>query len=139
MALDDGSAADVWTEHLHLRGAEAVASYADGPLPGTPAVTRHPVGEGAAWYVACRLDAAGTGRLVDLLVEEAGVRPVAATRPGVEVARRTAEDGRSWLFVLNHTAEPASVPCSGRDLVTDVAVDEAVQVPAGGVAVVREL
>ena len=33
--------ADVWTEDLHLAGAESVATYVDGPAPGVPAVTRH--------------------------------------------------------------------------------------------------
>ena len=51
--------ADVWSEHLHLAGAEAVASYVDGPVPGVPAVTRHAHGEGTAWYLATRLDQAG--------------------------------------------------------------------------------
>ena len=136
--LDDGTTADLWTEHLHLRGAEAVASYLDGPLPGTPAVTRHGYGRGAAWYAACRLDDDGVSALVDRLLAESGVVPVVPTRGGVEVARRTAADGRSWLFVVNHTAEPASVAVDGHDLVTDRPTDGALEVPAGGVAVVRE-
>ncbi len=136
--LDDGSTADVWTEDLQLRGAEAVASYVDGPLPGTPALTRHAYGSGTAWYAACRLDETGTARLVDRLLAEAGVDPVAETRPGVEVARRRAEDGRSWLFVINHTDEPATVPATGHDLVSETSVEGVVEVPAGAVAVVRE-
>jgi beta-galactosidase len=110
----------------------------DGPLPGVPAVTRRSVGTGSAWYAACRLDEAGTAALVDRLTAEAGVTPVARTRPGVEVARRSAADGRSWLFVLNHTDEPAEVPARGVDLVAERRADGTVAVPAGGVAVVRE-
>jgi beta-galactosidase len=136
--LDDGTTCDLWTEHLHLRGAEAVAAYLDGPLAGVPAVTRHAYGDGTAWYAACRLDQAGTAALVERLVAEAGVEPVAPTRPGVEVARRRAEDGRSWLFVLNHTDAAAEVAVRGHDLVADRPVDGTVSVAAGGVAVVRE-
>ncbi len=135
--LDDGSTADLWTEHLHLRGAEAVASYVDGPLPGVPAVTRHATGNGAAWYAACRLDAAGTSALVDRLLQEAGVSPVAPTRPGVEVVRRGTGD-QSWLFVLNHTDAPATVDVRGHELVSDRPVEGPLEVPAGAVAVVRE-
>ena len=58
--LDDGSVGDVWSEHLHLAGAEAVASYVDGPVPGVPAVTRHAHGEGTAWYLATRLTRRGS-------------------------------------------------------------------------------
>lgn len=135
--LSDGTGADVWTEHLHLRGAEPVVTCLDGPAAGLAAVTRHEVGDGAAWYVATRTDPSGTAALVERLLAETGVRPVAPTRPGVEVVRRS--DGRaSWLFVLNHTAAPAAVDCQGHDLVTERDVRGPLVVPGGGVAVVRE-
>lgn len=137
VTLDDGGSADVWTEDLHLAGAEAVVRYVDGPVAGHPAVTRHAVGDGVAWYVATRTDVATTARLVERIAAESGVRPVAATLPGVEVQRRRSGDA-SWLFVLNHTDEVASVPAHGTDLVTGEAVSGSVTVPAGGVAVVRE-
>ena len=38
----------VWTELTHLAGATAVARYADGPVAGWPAVTRHEAGAGVA-------------------------------------------------------------------------------------------
>lgn len=138
VALDDGTTADLWTEHLHLRGAEAIVCYVDGPHPGVPAVTRHGHGDGAAWYAACRLDEAGTERLVERLVEEAGVRPAIPTTPGAEVVRRGTPE-RSWLFVINHTGEPVTVPARGHELVADRPVDGELEVPAGDVAVVREV
>jgi len=137
VTLDDGGSADVWTEDLRLTGAEAVVHYVDGPVPGRAAVTRHAVGDGAAWYVATRTDVATTARLVARMVEEAGVRPVAATTPGVEVSRRRTGDA-SWLFALNHTDEPAAVVAHGTDIVTGAPVSGSVTLPAGGVAVVRE-
>ena len=134
VALDDGSRADVWTERLHLNGAEAVATYVDGPLPGVPAVTRHEHGHGVGWYVATRLDRSSLGELVARVVDEAGVRPVAPTRPGVELTERT--DGeRRWVFAVNHTDEPATIDVRGHDLLLDATFDG--RVPAGGVAVVR--
>ncbi|MBI1379392.1 MAG: beta-galactosidase [Frankiales bacterium] len=137
VSLDDGGRADVWTEDLRLEGAEAVVRYVDGPVPGMPAVTRHPLGEGVAWYVATRTDAATTARIVGRVVAEAGVVPVTATVPGVEVVRRRSDD-RSWLFVLNHTDSAATVAAEGLDLVSGEHVAGSVTVPAGGVAVVRE-
>ncbi|MFE8989698.1 beta-galactosidase trimerization domain-containing protein [Streptomyces collinus] len=50
--------ADLWTEHSRLTWAEAVAAYADGPLAGVPAITRHAYGSGTAWYVATHPDPA---------------------------------------------------------------------------------
>lgn len=136
--LSDGASADMWTEHLHLRGAESLATYVDGPLPGVPALTRHRYGAGTAWYAACRLDDAGTSALVDQLLAAAGVSATPATRPGVEVVRRAAEDGRSWLFVLNHTDEAAEVEVRGHDLVAGRPVEGLLELAAGDVAVVRE-
>ncbi|MGC5288809.1 beta-galactosidase [Micromonospora sp. DT231] len=135
--LDDGSTADVWTEWLHPDGAEVLASYTDGPLPGVPALTRHRVGDGAAWYVGTRLDDAATDRLVARLLDEAGVRPPVPAPPGVEVVRR--RDGeRTWLFVLNHTEAEIRLPARGTDLLTGARCSGELMVPAGAVAVVRE-
>jgi beta-galactosidase len=75
--------------------------------------------------------------LISNLVLEAGVVPVAPTRPGVEVIRRTNAAGTSWTFVINHTEDRASVPMRGFDLVATRDVDGALEVAAGGVAVVR--
>jgi beta-galactosidase len=127
VALDDGSTADLWTEVLELRGARAVASYVDGPLPGTPAVTRH----GNAWYVATRLDDAGTAALADRIAREAGV--ARAGGAGVEVVRRDRH-----VFVLNRTGEPVTVPATGTELLGGTPCHGTVTVAPGSAAVVRE-
>ncbi|MCO1616634.1 beta-galactosidase [Micromonospora sp. CPM1] len=135
--LDDGARADVWTEWLHAEGAEVLAAYTDGPLPGVPALTRNAVGAGAAWYVGTRLDDDATDRLVARLLAETGVRPPVDAPAGVEVVRRRSAD-RSWLFVVNHTTEPARLAVSGVELLGGVRCDGTLEVPAGEVAVVRE-
>jgi len=56
----------------------------------------------------------------------------------VEAVRRRAADGRSWLFLLNHTTEPATAPADGVDLLTGAETAGSVELPSGGVAVVRE-
>ncbi|MFC7495628.1 MULTISPECIES: beta-galactosidase [unclassified Nocardioides] len=132
--LSDGSGADVWTERLHLAGAAAVTTYADGPVAGVPAVTRHEHGDGVAWYVATRLDQSGLAALAGRVVVEAGVSPLAAGHPGVEITERTDGD-RRWLFVVNHTDQDVPVAAEGHDLVRDAEFDG--RVPARGVAVVR--
>jgi beta-galactosidase len=93
------------------------------------------VGRGAAWYVATRVDAAGTAALVRRLCDDVGI--AVHDQPGVEVVRRTG-DAASYLFVLNHTPTSAEVPAQGFDLVAGAACAGSVKVPAGGVAVVRE-
>ncbi|TDC36726.1 beta-galactosidase [Micromonospora sp. KC213] len=135
--LDDGSVADVWTEWLHPEGAEVLASYVDGPLPGVAALTRHRVGAGTAWYAATRLDGAATDRLVARLLAESGARPPAGAPTGVEVVRRRGADA-SWLFVINHTDAEARLEVTGTDLITGTSCRGELLLPAGEVAVVRE-
>ncbi len=131
----DGSTADVWTELLHPVDAAVVSSYADGPLPGVPALTRRQVGDGAAWYLATRVDAAGTAALTRHLCAAVGVET--HDLPGVEVVRRRRDDA-SYLFVINHTDADVQVRATGVDLVADQPCAGTVSVAAGGVAVVRE-
>jgi beta-galactosidase len=127
--LDDGSVASVWTEDLRLEGAEAVASYVDGPVPGRPAVTRHAVGDGVAWYLATRLDPSW---VLARACGEAGVEPVIAGLPeGVEAVRRRGAGG-DYVFVLNHTPAAVAHGLGGIDLLGGDGT-----VPPGGVAVVR--
>jgi beta-galactosidase len=136
--LDDGSVGTVWSEDLHLAGAEAMATYVDGPVPGVPAVTRNRHGEGTAWYLATRLDQAGIDALAARLVAEAEVTPVVPPSPGLEAARRRGADGRSWVFLVNHGAEPVEVPVAGLDLVSARRTDGLVRLAPGGVSVVEE-
>ncbi|MEV6864601.1 beta-galactosidase [Streptosporangium subroseum] len=79
-----------WSEHVHLRGAEALALYT-GPhasaaaLSGLPAITRNRYGAGTALYLSTRLADDAYARLL-------GLRPAP-----VELVRRG-----EWLFAINH-------------------------------------
>ena len=138
ITLDDGGRADLWTEVLIAPDAEVIARYADGPLPGTPALTRRPVGNGVAWYIGTRLDEAGTGALADRLLGESGATRPIPSQPDVEVVRRAHDDGRSYLFVLNRGTEGVTVAARGIDLLSGDQVAGSVEVAAGRAAVVRE-
>jgi beta-galactosidase len=128
----------LWTEYTHLRGAQSVAEYLDGPVAGRPAITRHTYGAGVAWYAGTSLDDDALAALVARIAHEAGVQPPLAAPAGVEVVRRSA-DGRSYLFVLNHTDSDVTVPVRGYDLVHQLDVDGDLSLSAGGSAVVREV
>ncbi len=73
--------------------------------------------------------------LVRHLCQEAGVE--VHDQPGVETVRRYGAQA-SYLFVLNHTDQPAKVDAAGTDLLTGTTCAGTVEVPAGGVAVIRE-
>lgn len=137
VTLDDGTRADLWTEVLDAGEAEVLARYVDGPLPGTPALTRRPVGSGVAWYVATRLDEAGTSALADRVTRAAGVDRPDQLQPGLELVRRVHQDGRGYLFALNRGERDARVPAHGVDLLTGADVTGTLTVPAGRPAVLR--
>ncbi|MFE5239678.1 MULTISPECIES: beta-galactosidase [unclassified Streptomyces] len=139
LTLDDGTRADLWSEKTHLAGAKTVRAWADGHLAGLPAVTHNSVGRGSAWYVATRPDEEGVAGIVDALLAEAGVSPVAAGLPeGVEAVRRYADDGSSFLFVINHTDHDAEVSAAGHELLRGEDVAGRVTVPARESVVVHE-
>jgi len=147
-----GGTADVWTEAVTLAGAKPVAWYADGPAACGPAITRHDLGAGRAWYLSARADAPTTAALLAAACESAGVAPPAtpvnpavsadpialadlaagqaATSgwpPGLELVRRT--DGQRRVFTLiNHGSSPASVRLA----------DRTVTVPPGDVQILTE-
>ena len=75
------STADVWTEAVTLAGAKPVAWYADGPAAGGPAITRHDLGAGRAWYLSARADAATTAALLAAACDSAGLTPPATPIP----------------------------------------------------------
>lgn len=127
----------VWSEDARLAGAEAVLTYASGPIAGRPAVTRREVGRGVAWYLGTLPDDPTLGALLDRVTTEARVSPAAEVPAGVEVVRRRSAD-TSWLFVLNHTDTDATVAVTGHDLVSSTDVGPSTTVAARSVAVVRE-
>jgi beta-galactosidase len=136
LKLSDGGVSSVWSEHVHLTGAEALQAFAEYPLEGVPSLTRHAVGSGAAWYLATFPDRDGIEAIVDRLLDESGAAPVAAADRGVELVRRRADDGGSFLFAINHSRLAAAVEASGVDLLTGAPFAGSVE--GGGVAVIAE-
>ncbi|MGW3729712.1 beta-galactosidase, partial [Streptomyces sp. NPDC000851] len=89
--------ADVWTEFVVPRGAETVWTYVDGLTADRPAVTRHRLGEGTAWYVSTRLGTDGLDAVLGRAAEDARIAPRTDLPHDVEVVRRTGESG-TFLF-----------------------------------------
>jgi beta-galactosidase len=132
-----GATADLWSERIRLTGAQAVASHADGPLAGHPAVTRHRHGDGTAWYLGTHPDHDTLAALLDRIRQGAGVTPEQDAPAGIEVVRRRGAQA-DYLFLIDHTGKGADAPAEGVELLTGTPVTGTVTVPPGGVAVVRE-
>ncbi len=137
---DRAGHATLWREPIELHGAQALVTHQDGWLAGRPAATRHEHGAGVAYYLGAGLDAATTAAVLDQAAGDAGcVAPLEAP-PEVEVVRRRAADGRSWLFALHHGEEPVAlaVPAGVEDLLGHDVHDARLVLEAGDVAVLRE-
>jgi len=128
-------AAGVWQEDLVVAGAEVVATFASGAAAGKPAITRNRHGEGIGWYLGTRLDAEGLRAVLQSVYADAGV--VAANHPaGLEVITRRGEVN-DYVIALNHGDAPTRLDIAGTDLVTGSDISDALDLPGGGVAVIR--
>ncbi|MFE3829788.1 beta-galactosidase [Streptomyces sp. NPDC059092] len=130
--------ADLWSEFVVPRGAETVWTYADGLAAGHPAVTRHRLGRGTAWYVSTRLAPGALDTVLGAAADDAGIAPRAELPHDVEVVRRSGESGE-YLFAINHTGTDAKVPlpAAGTELLTGERASGGLALPAGAVRVVK--
>jgi beta-galactosidase len=121
VALASGGRGRLWSEDVRIVSAEVVDRYAGGVLDGKPAITRHELGAGVAWYVSTEVD------------DETAARLLGLSASPVETVRRQAGD-ITWTFLINHGDTEIAVPDDGSELV----VGELPLRP-GGYAVVRSL
>ncbi|MGH3144582.1 MAG: beta-galactosidase [Rubrobacter sp.] len=130
---------ELWADLVHLEGAEPLATYSDGFYAGTPAVTWHRFGSGAACYVGTRPTGGYLNLLLWRICREVGIHLDLDTPPGVEIVRRTTERS-SFLFVLNHNLDAVELALSnpGRDLLTGVEHEQRISLEPLGVAVLEE-
>ncbi|MGW4808153.1 beta-galactosidase [Kitasatospora sp. NPDC004272] len=141
-ASPDGLRAEAWTEFVVTEGAETVWRYADdpaegGPAAAGPAVTRHALGAGRAWYVSARLDADSLARVLRAVSADAGLAERRLPHD-VEVVERVGDHGH-YLFAINHGTADADLPAPGpgTELLTGARVSDTLTVPAGRTRVLR--
>lgn len=137
-SLASGATGTVWTERMAATTATVIDTWADGPSAGMPAVTRNDRGAGVGWYVSTMLDGEAMRATVARAAVDAGVTVEPGHPAELELIRRSNGDA-SWLFAINHGATPVIVDARGEELVTGASVAGAFEVPAGAVAIVREV
>jgi beta-galactosidase len=125
-----------WQEDLALHGAEVVGRYLDGPAAGGPAITRHRHGSGTAWYVSTAPAIDDLEPVLRAVYSDAGLAP-ADLPPELEVVTRRGQDA-DYVVAINHGADDAKLPVDGGlEMLSGAPVSGLLDVPAGGVAVVR--
>lgn len=136
-ALKGSYSCGILCDLIHAEGAEVLAEYGADFYKGMPALTRNRFGKGQAYYIASSPESAFVDALLANLCEEKGVTPLADAPAGVEVTRRS-KDGSSFLFLLNHNAEEATVkvgPEYTQDLLTGQAVSGVITLAGRGVSI----
>lgn len=128
-----------WSDVIRTQGCEPLAAYENDYYAGLPAITRHKYGKGIGCYLGTELKSAGIDWLLGLLYTEAGIKPVVQNLPAGMEALRRSKDGKSWLFLLNHTGEKIHIPLetAGRNLLTGELANNSVTLETNGVAVIE--
>jgi beta-galactosidase len=127
-----GGVGRVWQDAIDLLGADPLLSYGDGHLVGRAAATRHPYGQGEAFYLGTLPDRATLRGLAERAFRRAGVAFLTDVPPGVEAVRRG-----DYLFVISHLDHPVDLGLGGKslDLLTADIVGPAVVLGPRGVLV----
>ena len=112
-------ASALFYEQLALHGAEAIATWNERHLAGSPAMTRHRLGKGSVIWVGTCLTREVFSALVPTLTTYANVKPVITGLPaGCSVSQRVGP-GRTLTFVTNHTSVPQTMQApAGTDVLT---------------------
>ena len=118
-----------YCETVRLRGAEVLASYADGWQAGMPAVTVNRYGKGMAVYQACRDSGSLKDAMLDRLMAElkiSGNVAVTGKLPHGVTAHSRTDGETAYVFVENYSAtDMATIPLKGRmqDMLTGEIID----------------
>lgn len=81
--------------------AEILAVYGTDFYAGTPCITRHAFGAGAAYYIGTQPDQEFLDEFLEVICREKKILPVYPSADGVEVTSRISEKGET-IFLLNH-------------------------------------
>ena len=125
---------------IHLEGAEELAVYADDFYAGRPALTRHELGKGRAYYLATRVREPGFytdfyGRVAG----EAGLeRALDAELPRGVTAQLRSDGENEYVFVLNFSGAEQNLKLDAHGYTDRIAggpAGERLRLPVYGLAI----
>jgi beta-galactosidase len=109
---------------VDLEGAEAVATYASEFYAGSPAVTVNRLGDGAAYYLACRFGDDFHDDFYARLIDELGLhRNLGVGLPEGVTAQRRTDGEREWIFVLSFVRQPHEIDLGDRSYIDALSGD----------------
>jgi len=131
----------LWGDIIHLKSAQALASFEQDYYAGSPAITRNRFGKGTAFYVGSFPEQSGMDWLMDQACQAASTKAVAPHSPaGVEFVRRS-NGTHTWLFALNYSEEEVNVPLDqpGYELLSETKFDKSLRLGPRDVAIIQLL
>jgi len=129
----------LWSDIIHLKNAESIATFEQDYYSGSPAITRNQFGKGLAFYLGTAPDENGMNWLMDQVCSAAEIKSVAPNAPaGVELVCRT-KGSQTWLFALNHSREEVNVPLdqTGYDVLNHMKLDKVLRLGPMDVAIIQ--
>ncbi len=128
----------VWYSGFELRGAEALATYTEGPLQGLAAVTRRRMGTGQVIALGSMPQPADMAQLMLTLANEAGLASQIQATPNVLVAPRAGSAGAGMVVAeYEHRAGILTLDQPMTDLLTGRRREGEVGVSPYGVMVLK--
>ena len=103
LGMDGSYAAGTFCELVHLTTATALGVYEGDFYAGRPALTVNRHGQGRAYYVASRNEAAFTDAFLRAVAHEAGVQPLVEDLPPGVTAQRRVGETEEHVFLMNAT------------------------------------
>jgi beta-galactosidase len=133
-----GVSASLWCDILAPSSAQIVARYLGEFYAQRAAITLNRFGQGHALYVGSLGDSDLHDAVVEWAVQTASISPAFATPGGVEATERW-QNGKRFLFLLNHTDRAHEIRLSQAmtDLLSEQSVDGRVTLEPNGVMVLR--
>jgi beta-galactosidase GanA len=132
------AAGSAWFSGFEPRGAEVLATYADGPLAGLAAITRRRMGKGQVIVLGTMPPPAELLRLLGQVTDAAGIAPVAQASANLLVAPRAGAAGEGLVVVeFENRSGSLTLDRPRTDLLTGQPHAGAVTVPPYGVLVLR--
>jgi beta-galactosidase len=101
-----------WVDLFKVTTADVLGYYEGGFIDRYPAVARNRFGQGSAYYVGTRPDAAYLRTLLGQICAERSVHPLVQADDGVEAGLRLDHE-RRYLFLINHTDTPRRADLCG--------------------------
>ena len=129
----------VWCDAMELRGAEAIATWAEGPMEGLSAITSHKVGKGKIVVLGTLPEEAALVEMMKFLATDTGVWTVSGASSNLVAVPRTGKTAKGMVVVeIENRPGTLTLDTPATDLLTGKRVNGTIEIPPYGVMVLKQ-